>query len=311
MRHIHVGVDGGGTRATALAVDPDGAPLARCMGEAGRVDSSDPLAGVPALEALVREAIEAAGASPPAVSLCCALAGVGREAVRDAVERALTAPALAQRVRVVTDAEAALFDAFGEGAGVLLIAGTGSIAWGRRADGAVARVGGWGMRLGDEGSGYSIGLAGLRAVAHAADGRAAATALSSPILEHTATREPADLIAWVDTASKGEIAALAPVVLAAAATGDPAAQRIVERAAHDLAAHVAALLSRLPPSNAPPRIALAGGLLTHASALRPAVEATIRARMQACIILPDSPDGARGAAALARAAPRSPADGTG
>lgn len=208
---MFVGVDGGGTRATALAVDHHGAALARRVGEAGRVDSGDPLAGVPALEALVRDVIAQAGGSPPAASLCCALAGVGRERVRDAVEGALVGAGLAQSVRVITDAEAALFDAFGDGPGILLIAGTGSVAWGRGRDGTIARVGGWGMRLGDEGSGYAIGLAGLRAVVHAADGRSGATALSSPILEYTATREPADLVAWTDRASKGEIAAIAQI----------------------------------------------------------------------------------------------------
>lgn len=297
---LFLGVEGGGTRATALAVTIDGTPLARRTGAPGLVLSTEPLARLPALETLIRDVIAEAGGRPPVASLCCALAGVGRAAVRHAVERALERTGLARAVKLVTDAEAALFDAFEEGPGLLLIAGTGSVAWGRGADGGIARAGGWGVHLGDEGSGYAIGLAGLRAVAHAADGRAGATALTPAILEHAATSDPLELIGWADRASKAEVGALAPVVLAAA-EGDATARAIVDQAAADLAAHVEALVSRLSPWAVSPRVALAGGLLAPGRTYRATVEAAIRVQVPECVTLPVAVDGARGAASLARA----------
>src|SRR5690606_32133686 len=152
-------------------------------------------------------------------------------------------------------------DAFGSGPGLLVIAGTGSVAWGRAEDGRAARAGGWGHLLGDEGSGYALGLEALRAVVRAHDGRAPETTLRDAVLSHARARAPEELIAWAATAAKADIAALAPRVAAAAREGDAAARAIVDRAAHDLAGHIRALHARLGPWSAPPAVAMTGGLL--------------------------------------------------
>ncbi|HEX7118089.1 MAG TPA: BadF/BadG/BcrA/BcrD ATPase family protein [Longimicrobiales bacterium] len=297
---IFVGIDGGGTGATAVAVDGEGRELARLRGGAALVQAADPGAGASALADLVDRVARAAGARLPVDGLCCALAGAGREDERRAVAAALHREAVAVRLRVTADADAALHDAFGDGPGLLLIAGTGSIAYGRAADGRVARAGGWGALLGDEGSGYALGLDALRAAVGAHDGRGPATRLLAASLAHAGVAAPEGLIAWAGAAAKAAIAALAPAVLDAARDGDVVAAGIVRRAADALARHVAAVHATLAPWPDPPGLALAGGLLAPGRPLRDHVVTAI-ARLETPVgILDRAVDAARGAATLAR-----------
>jgi glucosamine kinase len=302
MPSIFIGIDGGGTHTTAAAYDGEGRELARVQGGAGLVRSTEPTAGAAALADLTDQVLRTAGLAPPATALCCGLAGAGRPQDKLAIAAALQREAIAERIRVVTDGEAAFHDAFAAGPGVLLIAGTGSIALGRNTGGGqLERVGGWGTLLGDEGSGYDIGLAALRACARAHDGRAPETALVPDILAHLELSEPRELIHWGGGASKREIAALAPVALAAAEAGDPAAHTIAEAAVRELVAQVASLTKRLAPWQATPTVALTGGLIARGGALRDrllrALEAAPRLQLQ---LLERAVDAARGAATLAR-----------
>jgi len=301
---VFVGIDGGGTRSAALATDAAGRPLARTEGPPGLLRPGRAAATARTLAALARRTLRAAGARPPASALCCAVAGAGRDPERSALQDALLATGVARAVVVTTDAEAALHDAFGTGPGLLLASGTGSIAWGRAPDGRTARAGGWGALLGDEGSGYALGLAALRAAARAHDGRGPATPLVGAVLRATGAPAPEDLIAWSAAASKAEIAALAPTTLDAARQGDPVALELLRAAAAELATHVAALHRRLGPWTEPPPLALAGRLLEPGSPLREATLEAIAALGIPARALDTTPDGARGAAALARAAAR-------
>lgn len=300
---VYLGLDGGGTSTTVVATDAAGRELARVRGASGIVDPADPAACAGALADLIRRALDAAGAAPPAAALCCALAGAGREPERRVVRDALARLELAAEIRVVGDIEAAFHDAFGAGPGLLLIAGTGSIAWGRAEDGRSARAGGWGHLLGDEGSGYALGLAALRAVVRAHDGRAPATDLREPVMRHTHARAPEELIAWAASAAKADVAALAPRVADAARQGDAVAAAIVQQAGRDLADHIRALHARLGPWATPPAVAMAGGLLAGTGPLRPTADAAIRALRLPLRVLDRPVDAARGAAAMARPAP--------
>lgn len=266
---LFIGIDGGGTRTTAAAFDGQGRELARVQGGAGLVRSTHPTAGAAALADLTERVLRAAGAAPPATALCCALAGAGRKEDRVAIAAALQREAIAQRIRVVTDADAAFHDAFASGPGILLIAGTGSIALGRGEGGTqLTRVGGWGTLLGDEGSGYALGRAALRACARAHDGRQGGTALLPLILEHLGIHAAEELIHWGGGATKREIAALAPLVLAAVEEGDDAARTIADNAARDLVGHVATLIRNLAPWPEAPTLALTGGLIAPGGPLR-------------------------------------------
>lgn len=254
-----------------MVVDADDTELVRIEGpaaSAGRV-SAERAAEV--IAETVRLAADRGGVALPCAALWAGLAGAGDEGTRSAVEMALRRHGLAGRVTVGTDVEAAAENAFGDGAGVLLIAGTGSVAWGRTAEGDVRRVGGWGPRVGDEGSGWAIGVAAIRGVLHSLDGRAAATSLVGSILDALDPDDARDLVGWAAGAPRAEIAALVPAVVGAAEAGDDAAAEILRGAASALADHVRALIGTGHPWPAPTPLALAGGLLDPQGPLRAAV----------------------------------------
>jgi N-acetylglucosamine kinase-like BadF-type ATPase len=297
---IWIGIDGGGTGTTAVALDGTGTVVSRVRGGPALVDPRDPLRGVDALGDLARFALDEAGIAGSASGLCCALAGAGRQSVRDALGSGLLARGVARRVSVIGDAEAALADAFQGGAGALLIAGTGSGAWARDASGRQVRAGGWGLLLGDEGSGYAIGLAGLREVVRAADGRAPATELTPRILHAVHAKAAEDLIPWTAAAEKSAIAALAPIVIAVAGDGDPRADFIVEHAAVELAQQVRAVVERTSPWNDAINVAFAGGLIAPGRSLRDRTWNAVRSLAFDFHLREDPVDAARGAAHIAR-----------
>jgi glucosamine kinase len=301
-----IGVDGGGTHARAVIVDERGREIARAEAPGAVVSLRAPEAAAEAVATAVRGAAKAGGVKLPGAALWAGLAGAGHEASRVGVERALAKAGLAGHVRVGTDVEAAFHAAFPEGPGLMLIAGTGSIAWGRAPAGELNRVGGWGQQLGDEGSGYMIGLAAVRAVARAEDGRSGPTSLRAGVLAALALPSSGDLIPWIAAATKAEVAALVPVVLQCAKAGDAAAHSIFREAVSDLEAHIAALLHRTGPWASPPELLLSGGLIGPGGTLREAL--VERLAGHPVVLRLDEVDGAVGAAKLALSSLRARAD---
>jgi N-acetylglucosamine kinase-like BadF-type ATPase len=169
-----------------------------------------------------------------------------------------------QRIQVMNDGWLLLWCGDMPGWGVGLISGTGSFAFGRDQKGHTSRAGGWGWRMGDEGSGYALGIAALNAVTHATDGRAPATLLTAKILTHWDLKKPSDLIPRIYRAplTPGDIAQLAALVGQAAREGDAAALTIQENAARSLAEMVAAVVRNLEMKPDAP-LTLAGGILVH------------------------------------------------
>ncbi len=292
-----VGADGGGTGSRALVMDLQGAILGRAHGPPALIDPSNPEAAAEAIARTVRAALTEAELHPPARALWTGLAGAGRAGTREAVEIALRSRGLASETRVGMDVEGAHFDAFGDEAGVLLAVGTGSVVWARDPGGREMKVGGWGSRLGEEGSGYWLGMEGLRALARAHDGRDPPTALTQALLVALRLSGFWDLIPWVAQASKAEVAALAPLVLAAAAAGDPAACRILGEGLEALGGHLDVVRAAWDPWGVPFPLALSGGLLEEGAPLRPA--ALKMAAQRGAEIRPDPVVPARGAARLA------------
>jgi len=293
-----IGVDGGGTDTRAVVLDADGREVGRASGQAAVADARRPAVAAEAVRNVCLAAARAVDRSLPADVVWAGLSGAGREAARSAVELELSRLEVGTTVRVDTDVKAAFHDAFADGPGVLLIAGTGSIAWGRAEDGREGRVGGWGHHIGDEGSGYALGREALSRVTRHADGRAPATDLLHRVLEHLQLDRVDDLVAWVNDAKRSEVASLAPLVVETARSGDEVAGEMVLRATQELEGHVLAVLENLGPWAAPPPVALCGGLLQPGGPLRRAVEeALAKHRVR---VLQRALDPALGAARLAR-----------
>ena len=311
-----IGVDGGGTKTVAwlapLSDDGTGQVLGR-----GRAGSGNPrAAGFEVAQASIDAAIEAAFADAnvprgpvAAASLC--LSGAGRPAEQSRLTQWADARGLAQITRVTGDAEPILAAASSENWGIALIAGTGSLAWGRNRAGDVERSGGWGYLIGDEGSAYAIALAGLRAATQAADGRGPATELLSRFQQRLDAASPQHLIERVygPDMTRERLAALAIVVFDAAAN-DSIAQQIVDTAATELADMAAALVEplSLPVGEYP--LALAGSVLSQQTSLRQRVLDRLHQTAAAPGPVSIVTEPVRGAVTLARIAANNPSNRT-
>ncbi|MDB4948287.1 MAG: hypothetical protein JWM27_936 [Gemmatimonadetes bacterium] len=301
------GADGGGTRTTVALAGEDGRVLARREGPPGLVDPRDPEAAARVVAGLVQGARADAGLRHAPSVLVAGLAGVGNPVEREAVRGALVRLAAADTVRVMTDGEIALEGALGGGPGVLLVAGTGSVAYGRAADGRVERCGGWGMVVGDEGSGFAIGRAGLAAALRAEDGRGPPTALRDALMREMGIDDVRGIPPWAGRAEKAAVAALARAVLACAEQGDATALALVAAQARELARHGAALAERLGAWSAPVPVVFHGGVLRSPLYARLVGEA-LEAEPRAFAVRPPVADAVAGALGFARAAAAGPAE---
>jgi N-acetylmuramic acid 6-phosphate etherase len=159
---------------------------------------------------------------------------------------------------------------------VLILSGTGSCCFGRTPDNQTARVGGWGHILGDKGSGYEIGLCGLRAAVQNLDHDGQWSKLGQNLLQALLLNEPEDLIDWAKSASKPGIAALAIQVFAASAKGDKTASAILKTAAESLAKDGASCARKLVKPGSPVRFVLAGSVLLQ----QPGFAGRVRSRLR-------------------------------
>lgn len=278
-----LGIDGGGSKCAAVLARLPAADAAgfEIVGR-GRGGPGNPrVAGHEVARGSITAAIAGAFADAgmqtrPVAAACLGLAGVGLPEDRDAVLAWATQQGLAGNVLVVPDGLLPFADGAAEPWGVVLIAGTGSLAlaWPRAAalaaETAADRCGGWGPLLGDEGSGHAIALAALRAVMQAADGRGPDTILRPALLRRFAVDRAPELVGRVHAPGVGrrEIADVAREVLAAAEVGDAVAAAILATAAAELAAHVRTLADRNAFAAGVYPLRLTGGLLAGSGTLR-------------------------------------------
>jgi glucosamine kinase len=297
MSVIVVGVDGGGSKTRVVVADEQGREVIAVEGPASAVRPGLVEHSADVIAAVVQDALAASSMTHvlPKV-LCVGVAGVGREPEREAMWQALAGRELADDVVVHTDAAIALDDAFGDGAGILLVSGTGSVAFGRGPDGTFARCGGWGQVIGDEGSGAWIGRRALNVAAASADGREPETALVNALLTAIEADDPPAMIRWAADATPAQFARLAPVVLQVAATGDLRANSLLSMAVEELVIHVRTLARRLfVDERAAAPVALAGGLLSRGAPLRKRVEHRLKSAVPGAQVRAQDVDPARGA----------------
>lgn len=262
-----IGIDGGGTGTRARLTDAQGRPLG--TGEAG--PSSLALGSAPAWAQVLRAiaaAFEQAAlplAPPEQCAIGLGLAGAGSAARADDFRRA--APPFATLV-LASDASAALLGAHAGQPGAIVAAGTGSVGLAWHADGRQVLVGGWGFGVGDEGGGAWLGQQAAQLAQQALDGRATAGALARAVWR-MAGSERAALVDWCRHAGQAGFAGLAPLVFAHADT-DPAAHRLLGRAADELAS----MAQALDPAGLLP-LALTGSV---GQRLQPRLPTSLRAR---------------------------------
>ena len=309
MTDFVAGVDGGGSKTRVMLADANGNTLADVTGagSAMRPGGGDHSSGI--IAELVRHAMNEAGinAGRPR-TIVAGVAGVGRPAENRALTVALEDHEIADEVIVQGDGEIALTDAFGSGPGIILISGTGSIAYGRSPNRVLARCGGWGPAFGDEGSGAWIGRKALAIVASAADGREPQTALTGAVLTAAQVNEAQELIPWGIAATPRELAALAPVVFNVASAGDVRANSLVGLAVEELVLHIRALaMSLFGDERAAIPVAFSGGLLHKGSFIRKKLEQRLKSAVPGAQVRPIEIVAARGAvkSALMRGSPAS------
>jgi len=260
-KSVVIGVDGGQSSTTALVGSLDGRPLGwAASGPIWHIDEPGGQERVKAaLTSSIRSALQRAGCPPDRVSVAY-LGLTGSTGAAVAVAAVLLPQA---KIIVDSDAMAALASGAYGGQGIVVIAGTGSVAGGIGSDGGPVFRGGWGPTLGDDGSGYWIGLSALRAIALADDGIGPATALTSALvgaLRLDSVRELFDLV-YSGRLDRGAIAALTPLVTGAAEAGDVAATAIINEAVEHLAALVQATAAGVALAGENRRVVLGGGVL--------------------------------------------------
>ena len=259
---MHVlGIDAGGTKTVALLADGDGRIVADGRAGGANLQTEGELQVEKVLHHVIEQVTRGSNVTPAAV--CLGMAGVDRETDARTIRDIMRRLGYRSKTLIVNDALIALVAGAGPSPGVVVISGTGSIAFGVSHRGLAARAGGWGPTLGDEGSGYWIGRRALEAVTRDADGRGPRTALTQLVLDHFQLPRPQSLVSEVYHQPQGRraIAALAPLVDGARAAGDFVATEIMTQAADELARAAESVISRLEMRGEQFPILLAGGIL--------------------------------------------------
>jgi N-acetylglucosamine kinase-like BadF-type ATPase len=265
------GIDGGGTRTRLALAHGDGrvfgfAETGCCsFVELGREQAQQ------ALEQLWRCAWQSADSSPRAVDAL--FIGTGSilsqgDAATNCEMAISLGLAASGNILAGNDVCNALAGALGARPGLLLICGTGSVCYGRNANGESHRAGGWGHLLDDRGSAHWIGWSALIAATRAADGRGEPSALTELVLDKLRLSDMTEIYRKVhhDGVPRAEIAAWAPHIISVAEAGDGVANKIVESAVAGLVEMVAAVAGRLEFQQF--ELALTGGLISNAASFR-------------------------------------------
>lgn len=246
--NLYLGVDGGGTKTHVVLINEKQEAI--CEGSAG---ASNPLRV--GIETAVANIIKATNAACDAggcsrgdiVAGTLGLAGVRRSDLRQRIEEGIYRHLHIRNISVITDAEIALYGATLGKAGLVVIAGTGSVCIGQNDEGEKVSAGGWGPLAGDEGGGAGIARAALHAIAKASDGRAPKTKLSEVAIEYFRAAHIEDLVVaiYAPQVDNQRIAGFARYVVEAAQKGDAVAKKVIAEAGHELGIAARAVITKL------------------------------------------------------------------
>ena len=296
-RPYTLGIEGGGTRTVALMVDAAGRMVLRREFGSGNLRLLDERGLASLLRSIAR-----AFPKPDAVGL--GLAGARTKEDQTRAKEACGKIWKKVPVRVTHDLDVALMTASNQrgkspyAASILVLSGTGSCCFGHASDGRTAKMGGWGHILGDKGSGYEIGLRGLKAVVFYLDRDGIWSHLGERLLSTTGCNEPDELINWTAAADKHTVAALAVEVFAARKKRDTIAWDIIVGAVSSLTKDAVNCARKLAEKGVTVEFILAGGVFLHQPSFVRETAAAIRKRWPGAKVLTLKREGAWGAVAL-------------
>jgi glucosamine kinase len=302
---IYLGIDGGGSKTSCLIGDETSVLGAGTGGPSNVVRVGEAQAR-DSLATAVHQALAVANLEPSAIhSVCVGLAGAARpdisEWVRRIISELVPGDIDPDRIQVVGDTVIALEAAFGDEPGVIVIAGTGSIAYGRNREGQTARVGGWGFAISDEGSGHWIGRTAVAAAIGAWNENPAQNVPLIDILLkvwHLETIE--QLVPAANATPPPDFAALFPSVLSLADSGDRVAHDVLTQAGSQLANLAGTLFRRLFPNSEAVPVAMSGGVFASSALVRQVFYNCLCSEHPGAALNPSVIEPVRGALELAR-----------
>ncbi len=292
-----LGIDGGGSK-TEAALGDEQRVFARVTGGSCKVQAVGEERARAALQQVVRDACSSAGTAPERLArVVIGISGLSRSDIA-ALLRSYVGEVTPAAVEVVGDNAIALAAAFDGGPGVLVIAGTGSIAFARGPGGEMARAGGWGPAISDEGSGAWMGRMAVAQAMRAAD-RGEPSALLDDFMRawQVSTRE--DLATLANRQPPPDFAALFPLVLQHSEAGEKVAREIVAQAAAQLALLARDVIARLFRDQ-PVRVAMAGGVFRSSESLRLIFRKTLQNLCPGATVQPATVEPVLGALAMAQ-----------
>jgi glucosamine kinase len=265
---IFLGIDGGGTKTSCLVGDEESVLGSGRAGASNVLRVGEAVARKSLVDA-IRQACDEAKIDPRQISrTCVGGAGAARPEVAEVV-REIIAETVAGEIEIVGDMVIALHAAFGAGPGIVVVAGTGSIAYGRNLNGETARAGGWGSAISDEGSGYWIGRAAVTIALRTDDESGnRETSLLRAIMKvwNIETRDA--LVLAVNASPPRDFAALFPAVSAEASSGDVLSVHVLGLAGREVSGLAKIIVGRLFPDTKPVPVAMSGGVFRNSALVR-------------------------------------------
>ncbi len=293
-----LGIDGGGSK-TRCVVGDENSVLGAGSSSSCKVQRVGEACARDSLAAAIHESCVHAEISPRQIArICAGVTGSARPEIAS-IMRELISGIVAGDIEVVGDVEIAFEDAFGDGPGVLVIAGTGSIAYGRNSEGDIARAGGWGHAISDEGSGYWIGVESVRAALQTRD-REGVSELLRELMDKIGAANVDDFIVMMNATPAPDFAAFFPAILSAADRGNALAIKVLEEAGIELAKLVQIVIERLFADREPIQVVTHGGVLGSSAQVRRSLAADITCRNPHVALSSHLVDPARGALNRAR-----------
>jgi glucosamine kinase len=301
---FYLGIDGGGTKTRCLLGD-ETTVIARSTAGGSNVVRLGEQSARDALHIGIKQVCASANVSPSKIdAVCMGAAGAARPEIAAMLRQILleiTSGTASINIEVTGDMEIALEAAFGSGPGVMAIAGTGSIVYGRDSSGRVARAGGWGFAISDEGSGHWIGRRAISGVLSAHD-RNAKTALTAMVLHAWKLESLDQLVLQANKTPAPDFPRLFPIVLHAAEGHDAVARNVLEAAGKELAFLMKTVLQRLTTdASAPPLpVATTGSVFRQSQIVRQVFYNEVQANFPGVTVRQEPVDPVEGALARAR-----------